>query len=147
MNILKKRNLKKIRFFCSIFIKKSNPPVFWVLELCHAWEDAAKLSDDSKTKQITIRSGVVLGRTGGMIAQTFWPFFFGLGGPLGSGEQYMPWIHIEDLVYMFIHALENNVHPVLNGVAPQVIISLGMSFSMIKITIAMKKIIFFHNFN
>ena len=56
-----------------------------------------------------------------MIQQTFLPFFLGLGGPIGSGTQYMPWIHIRDLVNLFIHALKNeNVKGVLNGVAPQV---------------------------
>ncbi|XP_043287539.1 epimerase family protein SDR39U1 isoform X2 [Venturia canescens] len=96
-------------------------PYDYLSELCHAWEAAAKLPDGCKTNQVTIRSGVVLGRTGGMIAQTIWPFFFGLGGPLGSGEQFMPWIHIEDLVYLFIWALRNDVGPVLNGVAPQLV--------------------------
>ena len=55
-----------------------------------------------------------------MISQIFWPFYLGLGGPIGTGQQYMPWIHIEDLVYLFYHALVNDVPPILNGVAPQV---------------------------
>ncbi|OXU26408.1 hypothetical protein TSAR_009776 [Trichomalopsis sarcophagae] len=89
--------------------------------LCHDWEAAAQLPKDS-ARQVTIRSGVVLGRTGGMIQQTFLPFFFGVGGPLGSGTQYMPWIHIKDLVNLFIHALKNeNVTGVYNGVAPELI--------------------------
>lgn len=71
---------------------------------------------------MVIRSGVVLGKTGGMIKQIYLPFLFGLGGPLGTGDQYMPWIHITDLVNMFLFALKtNNVHGILNGVAPQVI--------------------------
>lgn len=70
---------------------------------------------------MTIRSGVVLGRSGGMIKQIYLPFFLGLGGPIGTGNQYMPWIHITDLVNMFTFALKNsNVHGILNGVAPQV---------------------------
>lgn len=90
--------------------------------LCHDWEEAAKLPKDSNIRQVTIRSGVVLGRNGGMIKQIYLPFFFGLGGPIGSGNQYMPWIHITDLICMFIFALKNNnVHGILNGVAPQVI--------------------------
>jgi len=64
----------------------------------------------------------VLGREGGMIKRIYFPFLVGLGGPLGNGNQYMPWIHITDLVSMFIFALiNNNVHGILNGVAPQVI--------------------------
>lgn len=70
---------------------------------------------------MTIRSGVVLGRNGGMIKQIYLPFFFGFGGPIGTGNQYMPWIHITDLVNLFKFVLKNNnVHGILNGVAPQV---------------------------
>jgi len=90
--------------------------------LSHDWEEAAKLPKDSNIRQVTIRSGVVLGKNGGMIKQIYLPFFFGLGGPIGSGNQYMPWIHITDLVCMFIFALKNsNIHGILNGVAPQLI--------------------------
>ncbi|XP_014216065.1 epimerase family protein SDR39U1 [Copidosoma floridanum] len=91
-------------------------------ELCHDWECAAELPKDSSTRQITIRSGVVLGRTGGMIKQVIMPFFFGLGGPIGSGTQYMPWIHIRDLVNLFLHALQNEcVRGIYNGVAPELV--------------------------
>lgn len=69
-------------------------------------------------------AGVVLGRHGGMIKQMYIPFFFGLGGPIGNGKQYLPWIHVKDLCNMFIFAIENkSVSGVLNGVAPQVFIS------------------------
>lgn len=96
--------------------------MLFCLGLCHEWEESAKLPKGGSARQTTIRSGVVLGRTGGMIKQTFLPFFFGVGGPLGSGTQYMPWIHIKDLVNLFIHALKNeNVSGVLNGVAPEVL--------------------------
>ena len=92
-----------------------------LLELCHAWESAAQLPQECSTRQVIIRSGVVLGRTGGMIKQTFLPFFAGLGGPLGSGSQYMPWIHIKDLVNLFIYVLKNdNTKGIYNGVAPEV---------------------------
>lgn len=94
---------------------------FYFLELTHAWEAAAELPKNSAIRQVTIRSGVVLGRTGGMIKQTFLPFYFGVGGPLGSGTQPMPWIHIKDLVNLFISALKNeNMKGVYNGVAPEV---------------------------
>ncbi|CAG5025846.1 unnamed protein product [Parnassius apollo] len=50
------------------------------------------------------------------------PFFFGLGGRLGSGKQYLPWIHIDDLVRLIKFSIENEeVKGILNGVAPQVI--------------------------
>ncbi|CAH1155612.1 unnamed protein product [Phaedon cochleariae] len=91
-------------------------------KLCKDWEEAAHLSDLSNRycRVVTIRSGVVLGREGGMIKQLHLPFYLGLGGPVGNGEQYMPWIHIEDLTNIIIHAIETpNVEGILNGVAPK----------------------------
>lgn len=65
--------------------------------------------------------GVVLGRQGGMIKSMFLPFFLGLGGPIGTGKQPLPWIHLKDLCNLFLFAIENDkVSGVLNGVAPQV---------------------------
>lgn len=57
-----------------------------------------------------------------MIKEIYLPFFFGLGGPISSGNQYMPLIHITDLVNLFLFSIENeSVYGILNGVAPQVI--------------------------
>lgn len=71
---------------------------------------------------LVLLSGVVLGREGGMIQQLYVPFFMGFGGPVGSGEQAMPWIHIHDIIGIFMHAIETeNVTGVINGVAPQII--------------------------
>ena len=65
-------------------------------------------------------SGVVLGRDGGMIQQMFLPFFFGVGGKMGSGKQYLPWIHIADIASIITFAVMNDkVTGILNGVAPQ----------------------------
>lgn len=90
-------------------------------QLCNKWEKAAILSLESQElcRQVTIRSGVVLGNNGGMVKQLYLPFFLGVGGPVGDGKQYMPWIHINDLTNMILYAIENpNVTGVLNGVAP-----------------------------
>lgn len=63
--------------------------------------------------------GVVLGRGGGAIGHMLLPFRLGLGGPIGSGHQFFPWIHIGDLAGILAHALEaSHVQGVLNGVAP-----------------------------
>lgn len=61
----------------------------------------------------------MLGRGGGAIGHMLLPFRLGLGGPIGSGHQFFPWIHISDLVGILNHALEaKHVQGVLNGVAP-----------------------------
>lgn len=56
-----------------------------------------------------------------MVKQLYPPFFMGVGGPVGSGKQWLPWIHITDIARMFAFAVQNEkVTGVLNGVAPQV---------------------------
>ncbi|KAK7067638.1 hypothetical protein SK128_014340 [Halocaridina rubra] len=90
--------------------------------LCTEWESAADLSPSANVRTVKIRTGVVLGRQGGMVQQLFLPFFMGVGGPVGSGTQPMPWIHIQDIVGLFIHAIEKeDLTGVVNGVAPDVI--------------------------
>lgn len=90
-------------------------------KLCNQWEKAAllNLETQKQCRVVTIRSGVVLGKNGGMIKQLYLPFYVGLGGPVGAGTQYMPWIHIDDLTSLIVYAIEhNNVKGILNGVAP-----------------------------
>ncbi|XP_066589094.1 epimerase family protein SDR39U1 [Prorops nasuta] len=97
-------------------------PYDFLSELCHDWEAAAKLPEGSNIRQATIRSGVVLGRDGGIKNNLYLPFLFGMGGPLGDGKQYMPWIHKTDLIEMFMFILQNDdVEGILNGVAPQIV--------------------------
>lgn len=93
------------------------------------WEAAAKIPNDA-TRQVVVRSGVVLGRDGGAIAQMLWPFRFGLGGPIGSGHQPFPWIHVADLAGIVAHALEReDVGGVLNGVAPSAVATTNGGFA------------------
>ena len=79
----------------------------------------------AETDQLTISwfycfAGIALGRDGGAIKQMFMPFFFGLGGRLGSGKQWFPWIHVDDVAGIITHAIETDgVSGVLNAVAPQ----------------------------
>ncbi|XP_062993748.1 epimerase family protein SDR39U1 isoform X2 [Elgaria multicarinata webbii] len=93
------------------------------------WEAAAKIPGDA-TRQVIVRSGVVLGRDGGAIAQMVWPFRFGVGGPIASGRQPFPWIHVADLAGIVTHALEREgVSGVLNGVAPSAVVTTNGDFA------------------
>ncbi|NXX97768.1 D39U1 protein, partial [Centropus bengalensis] len=86
--------------------------------LVSSWE-AAALIPGSPARGVVVRSGAVLGRGGGAISHMLWPFRVGLGGPLGSGLQPFPWIHIRDLAGIVCHALEcESLQGVLNGVSP-----------------------------
>lgn len=94
----------------------------FLARLAADWEAATKLSPGAKSaiRHSIVRVGVVLGRDGGMIQQCYIPFSLGLGGRIGSGKQWFPWIHISDIVGIYKHAITNpKVSGVLNGVAPE----------------------------
>ncbi len=92
----------------------------FLANLCVRWESAARKAEDLGTRVVLLRTGIVLGRAGGALAQMLPPFRLGLGGPIGSGRQYVPWIHLHDLVKIIAAALIDETYrgPV-NGVAPQ----------------------------
>ncbi|MBX9600754.1 MAG: TIGR01777 family oxidoreductase [Bryobacteraceae bacterium] len=88
-------------------------------DLCVEWESEAGKAAALGMRVVKIRIGIVLGPNGGALEQMLPPFRLGIGGPLGSGKQWMAWIHRDDLVEMMIFALENDrVHGILNGAAP-----------------------------
>lgn len=87
--------------------------------ICGAWEKAAN-KHKRKMRTVNLRTGVVLGPEGGALAQVLTPFKLGLGGPLGHGQQWMSWIHIDDLVKLILWARDTEgVSGPLNGTAPQ----------------------------
>lgn len=81
-------------------------------QLCARWEALALAAQSDKTRVCLLRTGVVLARKGGALAKMILPFRAGLGGPLGDGQQYMPWIHIDDMVSGILFLLN---HETLNG--------------------------------
>ena len=88
--------------------------------LCVDWENASLPLDNLGIRRVILRSGVVLGKHGGILQQLHMPFWFGMGGPLSRGQQYLPWIHMEDLVGIFRMALEDDkIQGPMNAVAPQ----------------------------
>lgn len=91
-------------------------------KLCIEWEKSATLPTNSECRQVKIRTGVVLGRDGGMIKSLIVPFYMGVGGVVATGKQPLPWIHINDLCDLIRYTIEEDkVSGVLNGVAPDII--------------------------
>jgi uncharacterized protein (TIGR01777 family) len=81
-------------------------------QLCADWERAAVQAERFGVRVVRLRIGLVLGTEGGMLANMLTPFEYGLGGPFGSGQQWMSWIERDDLVRLIAHAI---VHPALKG--------------------------------
>lgn len=88
-------------------------------DLAVEWEQEA-LKGASIMRVVTLRIGVVLSKQGGALQRMLLPFKLGLGGRLGSGKQYMSWIHLEDLIQLILFAIENrSLNGAVNAVAPE----------------------------
>ncbi|MGC9108797.1 MAG: TIGR01777 family oxidoreductase [Caldimicrobium sp.] len=99
----------------------------FVSELCKAWEEEALKGEKKGARVIIGRFGIVLGRGGGMLSAIL-PFFkLGLGGRLGSGRQWFPWIHIEDLVRAIDFLYEKEAKGVFNITAPEPVRNIEMT--------------------
>jgi uncharacterized protein (TIGR01777 family) len=77
--------------------EETPPGSDFLARVCRQWEDEAQRAS-RRTRVVCIRTGVVLERDGGALPQMLPPFWFGAGGPVGSGQQFWPWIHREDWI-------------------------------------------------
>ena len=101
--------------------EQSSPGDDFVAGVCVQWEAATTPVADAGIRVARVRSGIVLGREGGVLARMLLPFRLGLGGRIASGRQYMSWISIDDEVGAIVHALTQDrvAGPVnLTGPAP-----------------------------
>ncbi len=92
--------------------------------LCASWERA---TDGFTGRCVNMRIGVVVGSGGGILARLVPIFRLGLGGPLGNGRHWMPWIHAEDLARCVEWCLEKPIEGPVNAVAPQAVTNLEFS--------------------
>jgi uncharacterized protein len=91
----------------------------FLAEVCAAWESEAQRAEELGVRVVRIRTGIVLAREGGALPKLALPFRLFAGGPLGSGQHWMSWIHIDDQVGLIRHALANtDVRGPINLTAP-----------------------------
>lgn len=91
----------------------------FLAEVCGAWEAESSKAADLGMRVVLARIGIVLAPDGGALARMLPPFRLGLGGPLGDGRQWMPWVHIDDVVGLLLHAARTEaVRGPMNVVAP-----------------------------
>lgn len=87
--------------------------------LCARWEQLALSAQSERTRVCLLRTGVVLASEGGALSKMKLPFRLGVGGPIGSGKQYLPWIHIDDMVNAILWLLDHDeLSGPFNMVAP-----------------------------
>ena len=89
-------------------------------EVCGQWEAEARAAGNLGLRVVLTRTGIVLGREGGALKQMLPPFRLGVGGPTGSGKQWMSWIHLDDLIEAIVFSLGNvNVFGPVNATRAQ----------------------------
>lgn len=135
LNTLKKKNIKLKSFISAsginfygtkttdkIFTENDAPGNDFLSEVVVVWEKAADEFKEQNVAErvVKIRTAVVLSKNEGALAKMMTPIKFGIGSPLGSGKQYMPWIHIDDICSIYEFALKNpEVEGSYNASAPQ----------------------------
>jgi uncharacterized protein (TIGR01777 family) len=107
-----------------VLTEASSPGQGFLPEVCLAWEREADRAASLGVRVVKLRIGIVLAREGGALARMLPPFRAGVGGPLGSGRQWMSWIHIDDVVGLMRHALEHAaMEGPVNATAPLPVIN------------------------
>lgn len=128
---IKKTDKKPQAFICAsavgiygncgdeILTENSLPGNDFLSQVCKTWEDEAKNVEKYSVRRVSVRTGIVLSPDDGALKQMLLPFRLFVGGPLGTGKQWFPWIHIDDLVNIFIKVLDDNsFNGPVNAVAP-----------------------------
>ena len=92
----------------------------FLARVCVAWEREAMAAADLGVRVVTVRTGIVLAESGGALAKML-PFFrLGIGGPVAGGKQYMPWIHLDDVVGIYLRAIDDSAWSgAVNAAAPE----------------------------
>ncbi len=100
--------------------EESQPGSDFLAKLCIDWELQATQAESLGLRVVRLRTGIVLGKDGGVLPRMLPPFYFFLGGPIAPGHQWMSWIHEQDVLGLIRWVLANQqVHGPLNAVAPQ----------------------------
>ncbi len=102
-------------------VVESDPPAQgdFLADVCIGWEREALRAEDLGVRVVTPRLGLVMAKEGGALEQMLPIFKLGLGGKLGSGKQWWPWIHLDDVVGIIQHAIGNGeLHGALNATSP-----------------------------
>ena len=99
--------------------EQSAPGSGFLADVCREWEAATKAAADAGIRTVQMRTGVVLSPKGGALGKMLTPFKMGVGGRIGSGRQWMSWIHVQDMVGAIHHIVNGDLQGPVNMVAPK----------------------------
>lgn len=116
-----------------IFTEKDKHADDFLGNVCEKWETASHVIENLNIRTVQIRTGVVLTQKGGALEKMMTPIKKGFGAVLGNGNQFVPWIHIDDLCGIYEFALQNSkIEGAYNGVAPEYIEHKYFTYSLAK---------------
>jgi uncharacterized protein (TIGR01777 family) len=111
-----------------ILDERASPGQGFLSEVCVEWEREANRAGDLGLRVAEVRIGVVLSDAGGALPRMLPAFRLGVAGDLGSGRQWFPWVHIDDVVGIFRHALMTDlVRGPMNAAAPGIVTNSGFT--------------------
>lgn len=104
------------------YVETDSPGDNFLAQLCVAWEKEAQDAKKYGTRLVSMRTAIILDQHEGALPRMIPPFYYYMGGPIGSGRQWFPWIHIKDEVGIIIFALEHEkVSGAINAVSPETV--------------------------
>ena len=115
-----------------ILHESSAPGSGFLVDVCRAWEAEAGRAAEFGLRVVKLRIGFVLGKNGGALGQMVPAFRAFVGGRLGSGKQWMPWVHMNDVAEMFVYAVENEIAGVWNATSPNPVTNSAFTAEMAK---------------
>ena len=116
------------------FIETDPPADDFMARVVVAWEGEASQFEKMGIRVVIVRTGVVLSRAGGALKKLETPIKFFAGAPLGSGQQYVNWIHIDDICRMYMMAIQDtSMHGAYNAVAPHPVTNSKLTKAMAKV--------------
>ncbi|MDX2191553.1 MAG: TIGR01777 family oxidoreductase [Bacteroidota bacterium] len=105
----------------------------FLAEVCKTWESKADEFSELGIRTSKLRIGIVLSQNGGALPAIAKPIRYFAGAPLGSGRQWMPWIHVNDLAAMIVHSIENeHINGVFNAVSPNPVTNKEFTYLLAK---------------
>jgi uncharacterized protein len=103
-----------------VLTEQSGPGIGYLPDVCREWEAATRAAAAAGIRTVQMRTGVVLSASGGALGKMLTPFKMGVGGKIGSGQQWMSWIDVQDMVGAIHHILKSDVlQGPVNMVAPK----------------------------
>ncbi|MTD42854.1 TIGR01777 family protein [Conexibacter sp. W3-3-2] len=106
----------------------------FLADVCVRWEQEAEKASAAGVRVVLLRTGVVLDQAGGALKTMLPPFKAGVGGPVAGGKQYMPWIHVDDIVGLYLKALDDSAWSgAYNGSAPEPVTNKAFSKTLGKV--------------